>query len=173
MARPRARRAGYCGDCPLHDPWILHIGQSRMGHRLQGGSYDAVGCHGDIEHVGRSGVFTGTIFAMGQLVTVDEKPSSKKGIVRYVLNRALTGMGHERFTAEKPPVGDRPADELARRLLDSGKVKGVSLNGNVVTVTLAAGDSSGLKEIIIDLYTYYVPGVEIPTDEELMAQVEG
>ena len=30
-----------------------------------------------------------------------------------------------------------------------------------------------LKEIIIDLYTYYVPGVEIPTDEELMAQVEG
>ena len=28
-------------------------------------------------------------------------------------------------------------------------------------------------EIIEDLYTYYVPGVEIPTDEELMAQVEG
>ena len=109
---------------------------------------------------------------MGQLVTVDEKPSSKKGIVRYVLNRALTGMGHERFTSSATPTGDRPADELARRLFDSGKVKGVSLNGNVVTVELSAGDSAGLKDIIVDLYTYYVPGVEIPSDEELMAQVE-
>jgi len=72
-----------------------------------------------------------------------------------------------------PAVGDRPADELARRLLATDQVAGVSLNGNVVTVELAQNDSSGLKEIIIDLYTYYVPGVEIPTDEELMAQVEG
>jgi hypothetical protein len=49
----------------------------------------------------------------------------------------------------------------------------VSINGNVVTVELAKNDSAGLKQIIIDLYTYYVPGVEIPSDEELMAQVEG
>ncbi|MFT7474593.1 MAG: hypothetical protein ACI81L_001518 [Verrucomicrobiales bacterium] len=110
---------------------------------------------------------------MGQLVTVIEKPSNRPGIVRFVLNRALTGMGHERFTAEKSPVGDRPADELARRLLATGQVAGVSLNGNVVTVELSESDASGLKQIIIDLYTYYVPGVEIPSDEELMAQVEG
>ena len=109
---------------------------------------------------------------MGQLVTVVEKPSTKPGIIRYLLNRALTGMGHERFTEDTPPVGDRPADELARRLLATGQVDGVSLNGNVVTVELSSTDSSGLKEIIVDLYTYYVPGVEIPTDEELMAQVE-
>ena len=114
-----------------------------------------------------------TISFMGQLVTVIEKPSNRPGIVRYVLNRALTGMGHERFTAEKQPVGDRPADELARRLLATDQVAGVSLNGNVVTVELSKNDSDGLKEIIIDLYTYYVPGVEIPSDEELMAQVEG
>ena len=49
----------------------------------------------------------------------------------------------------------------------------MAINSNVVTVDLEGNDSSGLKEIIIDLYTYYVPGVEIPTDEELMAQVEG
>jgi len=110
---------------------------------------------------------------MGQLVTVIEKPSNRQGVVRFVLNRALTGMGHERFTAQQAPVGDRPADELARRLLATDQVAGVSLNGNVVTVELSDSDSSGLKEIIIDLYTYYVPGVEIPTDEELMAQVEG
>lgn len=119
---------------------------------------------------------------MGQLVTVLEKPSSRPGIVRYILNRAITGMGHERFSTTNEPTGDRPADELARRLLATGQVSGVSLNGNVVTVELARdvvdgaaaqGDSSGLKEVIVDLYTYYVPGVEIPTDEELMAQVEG
>lgn len=110
---------------------------------------------------------------MGQLVSVIEKPSHRPGIVRYVLNRALTGMGHERFTTEHQPTGDRPADELSRRLLATGQVAGVSLNGNVVTVELAMNDSSGLKDIIIDLYTYYVPGVEIPSDEELMAQAEG
>lgn len=110
---------------------------------------------------------------MGQLVTVIEKPSARPGIVRYVLNRALTGMGHERFTADALPDGDRPADELARRLLDTGQVSGVSLNGNVVTVELSQNNATGLKEVIEDLYTYYVPGVEIPSDEELMAAVEG
>lgn len=110
---------------------------------------------------------------MGQLVSVIEKQSNRPGIVRYVLNRALTGMGHERFTADNEPIGDRPPDELSRRLLATGQVSGVSINGNVVTVELATNDSAGLKEIIIDLYTYYVPGVEIPSDEELMAQVEG
>ena len=42
----------------------------------------------------------------------------------------------------------------------------------MVTVELDTTDHVGLKEIIEDLYTYYVPGVEIPTDEELMAQVD-
>lgn len=110
---------------------------------------------------------------MGQLVSVIEKPSSRSGIVRYVLNRALSGMGHERYVAGDEIRQDRPSDELARRLIESGKVNGVSINGNVVTVELSSNDSSGLKDIIIDLYTYYVPGVEIPSDEELMAQVEG
>jgi len=115
----------------------------------------------------------GTIRDMGQLVSVIEKPSSRPGIVRYVLNRALTGMGHERFVDGQEITGDRPADELARRLLVTGQVSGVSLNGNVVTVELSTNDPSGLKDIIVDLYTYYVPGVEVPSDEELMAQVEG
>ncbi len=110
---------------------------------------------------------------MGQLVSVIEKHSNRPGIVRYVLNRALTGMGHERFAARDEIIGDRPADELARRLLATGQVASVAINSNVVTVDLDGNDATGLKEIIIDLYTYYVPGVEIPSDEELMAQVEG
>lgn len=114
-----------------------------------------------------------TIGAMGQPVTVLEKPSSRPGIVRYVLNRALTGMGHEHFTVDDEIIGDRPADELARRLLATGQAKAVAINGNVVTVEMAQRDKAGFIDIIEDLYTYYVPGVEIPTDEELIAQVEG
>jgi hypothetical protein len=110
---------------------------------------------------------------MGQLVSVIEKPSSRPGIVRYVLNRALTGMGHERFDASEEILGDRPADELARRLFATGHAASVAINGNVVTVELATADASGLSDIITDLYTYYVPGVEPPSDEELIAQAEG
>lgn len=110
---------------------------------------------------------------MGQLVTVIEKPSSRPGIIRYVLNRALSGMGHERYVEGSEVLGDRPTDELARRLFETGQVSGVSINGNVVTVELSRTDHDGLLEVIEDLYTYYVPGVEVPSDEELMAQVEG
>ncbi len=110
---------------------------------------------------------------MGQLVSVIEKPSSRPGIVRFVLNRALTGMGHERYRADKEIMGDRPSDELARRLIATSKVDGVSINGNVVTVELATSDGEGLIDVIRDLYTYWVEGVEVPSDEELMAQVEG
>jgi hypothetical protein len=30
-----------------------------------------------------------------------------------------------------------------------------------------------LETVIAGLYTYYLPGVEIPSDEELIAMVEG
>ena len=36
---------------------------------------------------------------MGQPITVVAKPSSRSGVVRYETNRALTGMGHERYRA--------------------------------------------------------------------------
>ena len=36
---------------------------------------------------------------MGQMVAVSEQPSASPGIVRFELNRALTGMGHERYEA--------------------------------------------------------------------------
>ncbi|HEX7096125.1 MAG TPA: hypothetical protein VF183_09590 [Acidimicrobiales bacterium] len=106
---------------------------------------------------------------MGQPVTVIEKPSSRAGIVRYETNRVLTGMGHEVYRSAPGPGAKRPADELARRLFARGGINAVHLNGSVITVELASADSSGIKEIIEDLYTYYVPGVEPPSDEELMS----
>jgi len=93
---------------------------------------------------------------MGQSIVVTEKPSSNRGVVRFETNRALTGMGHERYVAGTEVWGNRPPDELARRLLAHGGVAGVGINGNVITVDLERGyDSTGLKEIVENLYRFY------------------
>ena len=36
---------------------------------------------------------------MGQPITVTEKPTGRPGIVRFELNRTLTGMGHEHYAS--------------------------------------------------------------------------
>ena len=107
---------------------------------------------------------------MGQPITVVEKPSSRTGVVRYETNRALTGMGHARYRAGDEILGAAPADELARRLFDRGGIAGVHVNGNVVTVELpaAAAEAEGIDEVIASLYLYWVEGVEVPSDDELM-----
>ena len=105
---------------------------------------------------------------MGQPITVVEKPSSRTGVVRYETNRALTGMGHERYRVGDEILGTAPADELARRLFDRGGITGVHVNGNVVTVELTEAEAEGIDEGIASLYLYWVEGVEVPSDDELM-----
>lgn len=104
---------------------------------------------------------------MGQPVTVIEKPSSRAGVVRYEINRSISGMGHERYDVDDEVVGDRPPDELARRLFTRGGIRAVHINSSVITVELDTGDTAGISELISELFTYYVPGVEVPSDEEL------
>lgn len=110
---------------------------------------------------------------MGQLVAVAEKPSSIPGMVRFEINRSLTGMGHERFTSAADAVGPRPAAELARRLFATGKVEAIHVYSNMITVDLLKGrDSVGLSELIRDLYQYWKPGVEPPSFEDLQPDEE-
>lgn len=93
---------------------------------------------------------------MGQPITVVEKPSSTRGVVRFEINRSLTGMGHERYTSREQAEGDRPPDELARRLFDHGGVDAVHINSNVITVDLAKGrDATGLADTIRELFLFY------------------
>ena len=93
---------------------------------------------------------------MGQSIVVTEKPSSNPGVVRFETNRALTGMGHERYVAGEEVWGHRPPDELARRLLAQPSVARLQVNGNIVTVDLEKGfTSEGLAEIIENLYRFY------------------
>ena len=106
---------------------------------------------------------------MGQSIVVHEKPSSTPGIVRFETNRALTGMGHERYRAGTEVWGNRPPDELARRLLAQPSVAGVHVNANIVTVDLAKGfGPEGLREIVENLYRFYPDEVE-GTDAEAPA----
>jgi hypothetical protein len=109
---------------------------------------------------------------MGQPVAVVEKPSTSPGIVRFEANRTLTGMGHERFASAGDAVGPRPAAELARRLFATGKVAGVHIYANVITVELVDDDASGLADVVRDLHKYWMPGMEPPAFEELQAEEE-
>ena len=105
---------------------------------------------------------------MGQLVGVVEKKSATPGVVRFELNRNLTGSGHERFVSPADAVGPRPSAELARRLFGSGQVAGVHLYMNVVTVDLRKGHTAdGLGAIVRDLYQYWRPGMAPPAFEDL------
>lgn len=107
---------------------------------------------------------------MGQLVGVVEKPSSLPGVVRFELNRSLSGMGHERFASLLDADGATPSASLARQLLSTGKVASVHVYANVVTIDLEKGyDSAGLADIVREMYRYWKPGVEAPTFDDLPA----
>jgi hypothetical protein len=97
---------------------------------------------------------------MGQLITVTEKPSAQHGIVRFETNRALTGMGHERYNSIDDISENRPPDVLARLLFETGKVSSLHIYGNIVTLTLKDGaQTDGMSKLIEDLFIHYKPGV--------------
>jgi hypothetical protein len=107
---------------------------------------------------------------MGQSITVVQKPTTTQGVLRFETNRSLTGMGHERYRRGEEVAGQRPPDELARRLFDRGGVDAIHVYSNIITVDLAeGGDGAGILEVIHDLFIHYRPGVRPPTDEELTA----
>ncbi len=105
---------------------------------------------------------------MGQLVAVTEKPSSTRGVVRFEINRSLSGMGHEHFDSVDDAWGNTPSDELARRMFATGQVAAVHVYANIITVDIEKGhDSAGLADIVRDMYQYWKPGVEPPSFEDL------
>ncbi|HZM32476.1 MAG TPA: hypothetical protein VFB77_18390 [Acidimicrobiales bacterium] len=113
---------------------------------------------------------------MGQPINVVEKPSSNPGIARFEINRSLTGMGHERYASADDILDDRPVDELARRLFESGGVTRVHANGSMVTVHLAEGwTGAQLLDVIRGLYIFYPPatnGSDVREPEQAAAEPE-
>ena len=108
---------------------------------------------------------------MGQMVGVVEKKSATPGVVRFELNRSLSGMGHERFESSVDAIGSKPSASLARQLFATGKVDSVHVYGNIVTVDVSKGyDSTGLADIVREMYRYWKPGVEAPTFDDQPAE---
>lgn len=97
---------------------------------------------------------------MGQPIVVVQKPSSTKGVLRFEINRSLTGMGHEPYASAAAATGDRPPDVLARRLFEHGGVTAVHVFSNMITVELSPGESGeGMRELIEELFIHYRDGV--------------
>jgi len=85
-------------------------------------------------------------------------------MVRFELNRSLTGMGHEHFASIRDAVGPRPAAALARQLLATGQVESVYMYGNIVTIDVSKGHTAdGLSDVVRNMYQYWKPGMEMPT----------
>lgn len=101
---------------------------------------------------------------MGQNVTVVQKQSSNPEVLRFELNRSLTGMGHERYGSIDDVVDDRVVDELARSLFRTGGVDSIHVNSSVVTVQLGGGSTgAGLLEVIQNMFRFY--GDEVPSED--------
>jgi hypothetical protein len=74
-------------------------------------------------------------------------------------------MGHERYEAPPGPLRQRTVDELARRLFAAGGVEKVHINGSVVTVSLAGGQTgAGLGDIVRHLFLHYGDDAALPID---------
>ena len=104
---------------------------------------------------------------MGQPIAVTRKPSSRPGVVRFEINRSLTGMGHERYRSPADAAGDRPPDLLARRLFEVGgdAIRAIHVYSNVITIETADDkaaarlDPGALEDAIRSLYIHYKDGV--------------
>ncbi len=100
---------------------------------------------------------------MGQSVTVVEKQSSNPEVLRFEINRSLTGMGHERYYSVDDIVLDRPVDLLAHRLLEHGGIESVHVNSSMITVRLAGGSTGdGLLQVIEKLFRFYGDDDPVP-----------
>lgn len=104
---------------------------------------------------------------MGQPIIVTRKENPRPGVVRFEINRTLTGMGHERYRSAADAVGPRPPDELARRLLAAAgadKIAAIHMYSNIITIELASDVSdpslvSAFEDAIRSLYIHYTEGV--------------
>ena len=104
---------------------------------------------------------------MGQPVTVVQKSTSRPDVVRFEINRSITGMDPHRYTAGVEVQGDAPPDRVAKRLLAHPGVDAVHIYSNVITVDLGDGvvPADQLKAEIESLFIYYGEGVEVVVPE--------
>lgn len=104
---------------------------------------------------------------MGQTITVTARPGVNPEVMHFELNRSITGMAIERYSSPDDVTGERPPDELARRLFALG-VTGVTVYSSVVTVSASPEQWAELlgqvEDTIANLFIYYRPGASAPPE---------
>jgi len=98
---------------------------------------------------------------MGQPITVTVRPGVRSDVRHFEINRSLTGMQTVRYQAGVAISGDKPPDELARRLFALG-VSAVTIYSSVITVVAPAEQWAALEvkveDTIANLFIYYRDG---------------
>ena len=103
---------------------------------------------------------------MGQPVTVIEKSSSVPGVVRFEINRSITGMGIEHYASPEAVWTTVRSTSWPGALFEHNGVISVTVNSNMITVQMASGSSTmGMKSTIEELFLYYREGVEVVVPE--------
>ena len=100
---------------------------------------------------------------MGQPVTVIQKSVTKPGVLRFEINRSITGMDHERYSQDQEILGTRPPDELAKALFNLGGIEKIHMNSNVITIDQSKGQISPAQIVktITEMFTYYLSLIHI------------
>jgi Scaffold protein Nfu/NifU N terminal len=116
---------------------------------------------------------------MGQAITVTVRPGVRSDVKHFELNRSLTGMQTQRYTAGEGIPGTKPPDELARRLFALG-VSAVTIYSSVVTVVAPAEQWAKLlptvEDTIANLFIHYgegQPHAAVPAEPAVPASVAG
>lgn len=111
---------------------------------------------------------------MGQPITVTVRNGVRDDVRHFELNRSLTGMQIQRYRAGEAIPGDKPPDELARRLFELG-VSAVTIYSSVVTVVAPPGQWGTLEPRVLDtianLFIYYREG-QVPAAAPAAAAAE-
>lgn len=102
---------------------------------------------------------------MGQEITVSARVGVRPDVRHFELNRSLTGMETHRYSRAAGVTGNKPPDELARRLFSLG-VTGVTVYSSSVTVVAPAERWGDLEPKVADaltnLFIYYRDGAPPP-----------
>ena len=112
---------------------------------------------------------------MGQPVAVQEKPSTTPGVVRFELNRTLSGQGHERFrSADKVERGRLeqkdhqflyPEGEMLV-FMDTESYEQINLQVEFVGEDRAAYLTDGMM-VVLEFYEEKPIGISLPQHVEL------
>ena len=103
---------------------------------------------------------------MGQPVTVIQKSVTNLEYSDLKSTEALRDGPRTIFHWTRD-LRDTTSDQLAKALFNLGGIEKIHMNSNVITIDQAKGqiNPAEIAKTITEMFTYYLPGVEVPSFE--------